>query len=106
MPRSLVFVLNNGNSLVIWVVLEVFSLYVLFVVLRYNLRDINIIGVVYYFLVQGVRGVVLAFGVIYELSVFGNCYVFQCPVSYLGVRCIIVRLFLKLRIFPFYFWVV
>nr|NP_038247.1 NADH dehydrogenase subunit 2 [Halocynthia roretzi]BAA88258.1 NADH dehydrogenase subunit 2 [Halocynthia roretzi] len=106
MPGSLVFVLNNGNSLVMWVVLEVFSLYVLFVVLRYNLRDINMIGVVYYFLVQGVGGVVLAFGVIYELSVFGNCYVFQCPVSYLGVGCIIVGLFLKLGVFPFYFWVV
>nr|YP_010014986.1 NADH dehydrogenase subunit 2 [Halocynthia aurantium]QOI13837.1 NADH dehydrogenase subunit 2 [Halocynthia aurantium] len=106
MPGSLVFVLNSGNSLVMWVVLEVFSLYVLFVILRHNLRDVNMVGVVYYFLVQGVGGVILAFGVIYELSIFGNCYAFQCPVSYLGLGCIVLGLLLKLGIFPFYFWVV
>nr|CAQ68506.1 NADH dehydrogenase subunit 2 [Halocynthia papillosa] len=105
-PVSLVFVLSNFNSLVLWIMLEVISLYVLFLVLRHSVRDVNMLGVVYYFLVQGVGGALLVFGIIYELGLYGNVYFAQVPLSYVGLCCGLGGLLMKMGLYPFYFWVV
>nr|QNO34180.1 NADH dehydrogenase subunit 2 [Halocynthia hilgendorfi ssp. n. KRK-2020] len=100
------FFLFFGNSLVMWLSLELLSMYVLLVLIGLSLWDVNVVGVVVYFLVQAVGGILLALGILYDFCYYGNMYGVLCPVSNVSLLFVVLGLLVKLGLYPFYFWVV
>nr|YP_008082997.1 NADH dehydrogenase subunit 2 [Halocynthia spinosa]CCO25776.1 NADH dehydrogenase subunit 2 [Halocynthia spinosa] len=93
------------NVLYMWIFLELVSLLVLFYVILLGLRDVNLVGVVIYFLLQALGGVMFVMGIMFDFCVYGNLVSVLSPVSYVCLFFMVLGLLLKMGIYPFYFWV-
>nr|YP_003406719.1 NADH dehydrogenase subunit 2 [Microcosmus sulcatus]CAL23088.2 NADH dehydrogenase subunit 2 [Microcosmus sulcatus] len=103
----MIFVLQfTGNSFLYWVFMEMVSLIIVVYLLVVSKNVGNLYGVLNYFLVQGLGGLIVLLGLVWGILEDGGIYGFFNNSHNNVMLILILGLFIKMGFFPFFYMVI
>nr|YP_010845461.1 NADH dehydrogenase subunit 2 [Pyura mirabilis]UPP55929.1 NADH dehydrogenase subunit 2 [Pyura mirabilis] len=100
------FVFSISNNFFMWGGLELISLSVMMMNLFLNTKMKGLTGMINYFLIQAIGGVMLLLMLLLEMGLADNYYFFQCSMMNSMLFIGVGGLLMKLGLFPFYFQII